>query len=59
MWAFAEERPRLLAGGKQDFRVRIRQKGTEAVTSFTTIVGPAGRWFVEIVDLEPLRDFCR
>jgi hypothetical protein len=58
-WSYAEERPRLLAGGKQDFRVRIRQKQVEAVTSFTTILGQDGRWYVEIVDLEPLREFCR
>lgn len=58
-WAFAEDRPRLMAGGKQDFRLRIRQKQSEATTSFTTILGPDNRWFVEIVDLEPLRDFCR
>jgi len=58
-WSYAEERPRLLAGGKQEFRVRIRQKQAEAVTSFTTILGTDGRWYVEIVDLEPLADFCR
>ena len=58
-WSYAEERPRLLAGGKQDFRVRLKQKSAEAVTSFTTILAADGRWYVEIVDLEPLRDFCR
>lgn len=58
-WSYAEERPRLLAGGKQEFMVRLRQKGAEAVTSFTTILAQDGRWYVEIVDLEPLRDFCR
>lgn len=57
-WEYADDRPRLLVGGKQDFRLRIRQKGLEAVTSFTTILAPSGRWFVEIVDLDPLRDFC-
>jgi hypothetical protein len=58
-WAFAEERPRLLAGGKQDFQVRLRQQGVTAVTQFTTIQAVDGRWYVEIVDLEPLREFCR
>lgn len=57
-WGFAEDRPRLVAGGKQDFRVRLRSKTAEAVTSFTTILGPENRWFVEIVDMEPLREFC-
>ena len=58
-WGFAEDRARLLAGGKQDFQVRLRQKGASAVTSFTTIQATDGRWYVEIVDLDPLRDFCR
>lgn len=58
-WSYSEERPRLLAGGKQEFRVRIRQRQAEAITSFTTIMGNDGRWYVEIVDLEPLADFCR
>ncbi len=57
-WSFAEDRPRLMTGGKQDFRVRLKQRQAEAVTSFTTILGPENRWFVEIVDMEPLRDFC-
>lgn len=57
-WSFAEDRPRLLQGGKQDFRVRLKQRRAEATTSFTTILGPQNRWFVEIVDMEPLRDFC-
>lgn len=58
-WGFAEDRARLLAGGKQDFQVRVRQKGATAVTSFTTIQATDGRWYVEIVDLDPLREFCR
>jgi len=58
-WSYAEDRPRLLAGGKQEFRVRIKQKQAEAVTSFSTILGNDGRWYVEIVDLEPLAEFCR
>ena len=58
-WGFAEQRARLLAGGKQDFQVRVRQKNVAAVTTFTTIQAVDGRWYVEIVDLEPLRDFCR
>lgn len=58
-WAFAADRARLISGGRQDFQVRLRQKQVEATTSFTTIQGPTGRWYVEIVDLDPLRDFCR
>lgn len=58
-WRFVEDRPRLLAGGKQDFQVQLRDKQAEATTTFTTILGPSSRWFVEIVDMEPLNDFCR
>ncbi len=58
-WGFAVDKPRLVAGGKQDFQVKLRTKQSEATTSFTTIMGPENRWFVEIVDMEPLRDFCR
>jgi hypothetical protein len=58
-WSFDEERPRLLAGGKQEFRVRLRQASVQAVTSFTTILAADQRWYVEIVDLEPLGEFCR
>jgi hypothetical protein len=58
-WSYAEDRPRLLAGGKQEFRVRLKQKQAEAVTSFTTILAGDGKWYVEIVDLEPLGEFCR
>lgn len=58
-WSFAMDKPALLAGGKQDFQIKLRTKQTEATTSFTTIMGPGNRWFVEIVDMEPLRDFCR
>ncbi len=57
-WSFAEDRPRLLSGSQQDFRVRLKQRQAQAVTSFTTIMGPQNRWFVEIVDMEPLSDFC-
>ncbi len=57
-WRFSEERPRLLSGGRQDFRVQLRTKQAEAITSFTTTQGPENRWFVEIVDMEPLREFC-
>jgi hypothetical protein len=58
-WSFAVDKPSLVAGGKQDFQVKLRTKQSEATTSFTTIMGPESRWFVEIVDMEPLRDFCR
>jgi len=58
-WSFLEDRPRLLAGGKQDFQVQLRDKQAQATTTFTTILGPSGRWFVEIVDMAPLSDFCR
>ena len=32
--------------------VRIRQRGHDYSVPFTTIRGPGGRWFVEVVDVE-------
>jgi hypothetical protein len=58
-WSFAVDKPQLVAGNKQDFQVKLRTKQSEATTTFTTIMGPNSRWFVEIVDMAPLGDFCR
>jgi len=58
-WSFAEERARLSTGGRQEFMVSLSQGKTTAKTSFTTVVGPRQRWFVEIVDVVPLKEFCR
>lgn len=57
-WSFAEDNARLQAGGRQEFAVELRKKGLRAKTTFTTVRGPMDRWYVEIVDVQPLRDFC-
>ena len=58
-WAFAEERARLVMGGRQEYLVRLRLRETTVQTTFTAIEGPGGRWYVETIDLAPLRDLCR
>jgi hypothetical protein len=45
--------------------VELRVKGAEngrdvvARTTFTTVMGPQARWFVESIDMAPLGEFCR
>lgn len=58
-WSFVEDRARLSTGGRQEFIVSLSQREITAKTSFTTVAGPGGRWFVEIVDVAPLKEFCR
>ena len=58
-WSFADANPRLQTGGRQEFTVELRKSNRRARTVFTTVQGGSGqRWFVEIVDLAPLKDFC-
>lgn len=57
-WSFAEDNARLQAGGRQEFMVELRKKALRARTTFSTVRGPQDRWYVEIVDVQPLRDFC-
>lgn len=58
-WQFAEERARLVTGGRQEYLVNLQQKTLKGATKFTVVANPAGRWFVEDIDLAPLKDFCR
>jgi len=58
-WTFAEERARLVMGGRQEYLVRLRLRETTVQTTFTAIEGPGRRWYVETIDLAPLRDLCR
>jgi hypothetical protein len=58
-WQFAEDRARLVTGGRQEFMVELQQKQRAATTKLTTVSGQAGRWFVEDIDLAPLKEFCR
>ena len=57
--AFAEERPRLQTGGRQEHTVDLTKGNLTARTTITTVTGPNGRWLVEDVDVTKLRDFCR
>lgn len=58
-WAFLEDRPRLQTGGRQEFQLELSQAERSARTSIVTVSGPGGRWFVEDINLLPLKDFCR
>lgn len=58
-WVFLEDRPRLQTGGRQEFQLELFQTGRSAKTSILTVSGPGGRWFVEDINLLPLKDFCR
>ncbi len=58
-WVFLEDRPRLQTGGRQEFQIELSQKERSAKTSIVTVMGPGGRWFVEDINLLPLKDFCR
>lgn len=58
-WVFLEDRPRLQTGGRQEFQIELSQKQRSAKTSILTVAGPGGRWFVEDINLLPLKEFCR
>lgn len=58
-WAFLEDRPRLQTGGRQEFQIELFQAQRSAKTSILTVTGPGGRWFVEDINLLPLKEFCR
>lgn len=58
-WRFLEDAPRLQTAGHQQFLVELTRKSSVAKTTFNTVPGPGGRWFLDDVDVTPLRDFCR
>jgi hypothetical protein len=58
-WAFIEDRPRLQTGGRQEFQIEMFQGQRSAKTSIVTVNGSGGRWFVEDINLLPLKEFCR
>ena len=58
-WAYSEERARLITGGRQEYLVTLQQKQLTGKTTFTTVVGQGGRWFVEDIKLDGVKDFCR
>ena len=57
-FSFLEAQPRLQTGGRHEYLVEIRKDRLKARTTFTTVPGPEQRWYVEIVDLAPIKDFC-
>lgn len=58
-WVYLEDRPRLQTGGRQEFQVELSLGQRSAKTSVTTVAGPGGRWFLEDINLLPLKEFCR
>jgi hypothetical protein len=58
-WGFLEDRPGLKTGGRQELQIELFQKQRSAKTSILTVAGPGGRWFVENINLLPLKEFCR
>jgi hypothetical protein len=57
-FAYVEDRPRLSAGGLQEYLVELTKGKISARTTFTTVAGPGGKWLVQDVDVSKLRDFC-
>lgn len=58
-YRYPEDRARLVTGGRQEYLVELKRGNIVSQTTFTTITGPQGRWYVEDVDVTKLRDFCR
>ncbi len=58
-WRFVDDAPRLQTGGHQQWQVELTRKSSVAKTTVNTIPGPGGRWFLDDVDLVPLKEFCR
>ena len=47
------------ATGKREFLVELTKGPLVRTTTFYAVEGPDDRWFVENVDLEPVKDLCR
>lgn len=45
--------------GKRVFRVELTRGPITRATNFTATQGPSERWYVENVDIAPVRDLCR
>ena len=46
------------AGGSRTMVVNISYKDASPSANFTVVRGPASRWYVQTVDLEPLQKIC-
>ena len=56
---YLEDNARLATGGRQSYVIELTQKQLKGQTTFTTVVGQGGRWFVEDIKLDGLKEFCR
>jgi hypothetical protein len=45
--------------GKRAYEVELRRGTVARSTTFTTVLGPSSRWYVEDVKLEPLTELCQ
>jgi len=45
-------------GGKRQFSVELRYKEVVAAAPFVAVMGPGGRWYVESVEVNDLRQIC-
>lgn len=60
---FAHDSARILGetagtGGHRDIRIELRKGNLTRQTTFYTIRGPGGRWYVDNMDIAAVRDFC-
>lgn len=46
-------------GGRRLLGADLTRGNQTRPTTFTTIIGPGSRWYVEAVDMAALRDFCQ
>ncbi len=44
--------------GHRDIRVELKKGNNTRQTTFYTIKGPGGRWYVDNMDIAAVRDFC-
>ena len=44
---------------QRQWQIELTRKSSVAKTTVSTVPGPGGRWFLEDVDVVPLKDFCR
>ena len=44
--------------GHRDVRVELKKGNLTRQTTFYTIQGPGGRWYVDNMDIAAVRDFC-
>lgn len=60
---FAHDSSRILGEssgtqGHRDVRVELKKGKLTRQTTFYTIQGPGGRWYVDNMDIAAVRDFC-